>query len=176
MIQDNQSDEKLLTALQSGVEDQYNAALRYLHDDPKLHNTIRKLIFDLNGTEADVNDAKNYALCRFFQKVIANAYIAEKSQIRTFIAGVARKRYITNNRSRQRFEFKRFRLSLLGGMAKMEEPDADMADSDRRSLVAKMLNLVEPKCQQLLRLHAARFKHAEIAQKFTSQHFRRDVA
>lgn len=168
----------LLQALGSKSPSDYNAALAYLYNNDKLRNTVRKIVFSLGGSEADVAGVFNDALNIVFNHVQDGIYNPAKSHLTTYITSIAKKRFYTTQRSERR------RLNAhLGIMeANADEISSDlnkeMDRTEQTALLSRVLNEIDPKCQSLTELQSIGYSLAEIAEKlnFKNQNVAKSAA
>ena len=161
------NDHDLLEALNSRMPDREAAAMRHLCQDPKLVGTVRQQVMLMGGQETDANSALNYALFIFFQKVKKGEYDTQRAGITTYLVGVAKWVYHTQQRSQKRAAQTEQRYVESQEAAWAEDPEWLLNQQSRRERYNQILSWTGERCRQLLHLRFQSFSMEEIAQELS---------
>ncbi|KQS33800.1 RNA polymerase sigma factor [Dyadobacter sp. Leaf189] len=141
------SDQELISMLLSTEIRMHNDVLGYLY------KTYEPMIFRLvttnSGSREEAEEILNDVVYSFFKNVRAGKYEQQEARISTYVYSVAWRKWLSelkkrNITPRNTEDFDSF--SWAG-----EADDSQFTDYENRELVDKLLGMLEPKCQKLLR-------------------------
>lgn len=158
-------DQDILEALRSQTPAAVNAALKHLLQSEKLRGFVRQQILGLGGAEADVREFLHQAILAFYNQVEDNKYNPALSSISTYIVKIAAQKFYTQRRSEGRRTAMYDRSVDAGVTETVTDPEAEMNQQHRKTVLDQVLSNIGDKCKQLLQLYGFQYSMAEIAEK-----------
>jgi len=160
-----EKEQDLLNALRSKSPPEYNAALKHLYQSEKLKGAVRKQVTDLGGNDDEVHAILNDTLLVVFNHVQSGIYDPVKSRLNTYIVVIAKKKFFTKYRSDNRRIKWHQRSADAASVETSTDMGIEMDRAERKTLLAKILSEIDPKCQKLTELQSIGYSLAEIAEQ-----------
>lgn len=158
-------DQDILEALRSQTPAQVNAALKHLLQSEKLRSFVRQQVFALGGNDTDAREALHQAILAFYNQVEDQKYDPTLSRISTYVVKIAAQKFYTQRRSEGRRAAMHDRSVDIGAMETMTDPETEMNQQHRKTVLNQVLSNIGDKCKQLLQLYGFQYSMAEIAEK-----------
>ncbi len=94
---------------------------------------------------------------------IRNSKYEKKSNLKNFFIGICKGRLYSNKRGTRRIEWTDNPLKIDG--IEMQEPETLMLEKEEKALIRNMLNMLDPKCREVLKLYQLSYPNKEIAEE-----------
>jgi RNA polymerase sigma factor (sigma-70 family) len=94
---------------------------------------------------------------------IRNSKYEKKSNLKNFFIGICKGRLYSNKRGTRRIEWTDDPLKIDG--IEMQEPETLMLEKEEKTLIRNMLNMLDPKCREVLKLYQLSYPNKEIAEE-----------
>lgn len=94
---------------------------------------------------------------------IRNSKYEKKSNLKNFFIGICKGRLYSNKRGTRRIEWTDNPLKIDG--IEMQEPETLMLEKEEKTLIRNMLNMLDPKCREVLKLYQLSYPNKEIAEE-----------
>jgi RNA polymerase sigma factor (sigma-70 family) len=157
------TDDQLLTMLQAsqGERDQ---ALEYLFTDPTLKGIVVRKIMSKGGQDYDAEDAFQQGF-KVFYRFILEGKFQGKSTLRTFFIGICIRCWLDG--LKQSFYQ---RTTMSDDLPTLDEeyqdsPEVELMDRERKSILLKVLELLDHRCREVILMGNQGFSGREIQDK-----------
>jgi hypothetical protein len=147
----------LLKNMICGSAENRNTALHYIFVESGWRQEALVILQNQGTQLSDAKDAVQQALILLDQKVRSGEYRPEESMKKYFI-GICKKRVFVAKRSMQRVDFE----ATLPTVIDPNTPELDLLNDEKRGLVRYILNQLDEKCLELLKLYMLSFSMKEI--------------
>ena len=94
---------------------------------------------------------------------IRNNKFNQSASIKNFFLGICKGRLYSNLRSTRRLELTDD-LNKMGGI-EMQEPETLMLEKEEKNVIRNMLNMLDKKCQEVLKFYQLSYPNKEIAEE-----------
>jgi RNA polymerase sigma factor (sigma-70 family) len=146
-----------LVRMMCGTETDRNTALHYIFVESGWRQEALVILQNKCIQLPDAKDALQQALIILDQKVRQGDYRQAESMKNYFI-GICKKRVFVAQRSVQRVDFE----AEFPNTADLQTPEIDFLNNEKKDLVRQILNQLDEKCRELLKLYMLSFSMKEI--------------
>ena len=154
--------EEIFGHIHSGAEGREKVA-RYFYADQRLVHGIKKVLMTVNAPVEEFQDVFNYTIVQFFKSVMKDPSFQIKSNINSYLFGIARNIYL------QKLRKQKIHTTEMPDHLDVEDTDViidlKIIDDEKKGLLQNVLSQLGIKCREVLMYWAAGYKMAEIAKK-----------
>ena len=151
------TDEKLIEMIRqpgSGRKE----ALRFIF--LSWQNIAKAILLKSGAQIAEVENALQEAIIVLDNHIRNNKY-NQTSSLKNFFLGICKGRLYSNLRSSRRLEWTDDH-SIMDGV-EIKEPETIMLENEEKNIIKGMLNMMDKKCQEVLKLYQLSYPNKEIA-------------
>lgn len=134
-----------------------------LYQNAQLYDGVKKYVRSNGGSEEDFRDVYNQVLMQFVKTVLRRDDLQIKSNLTTYLIGVARYTWygVIRDRKKHQHEVIDTQLNIASGASPVEL----VIDMNQRDLIASLLVRMGKNCKEILLLWANGVAMKEIAQQ-----------
>jgi len=137
-----------------------NEALRFIYT--RFRNSAKAIMVAAGANAPDADDAIQEAIV-VLDNSIRNGKYQQNSSLKNYFIGICKGRLYSNKRSTKRINWTDDNLKMDG--IETQQPETLMLEEEEKSILHDILNLLDEKCRDVLRLYKLSYSMSEIAEE-----------
>lgn len=155
----NKYREETLLKMICGTADERDKALAYLYKDSGWINDAKKT-FKLSGISTeDSNDLIQEVFITFDRNLRNGKYVAELGTLKNYFLGICKNKMIMEQRRSSKASMK---IDQAPELENGETPETILLLSEEKNIIRRLLNLLNERCKELLKLYMLSYSMKEI--------------